>query len=386
MLHSSGWLHRRSSPAEAGWSAGIASPKHNGLIVLTLNKSGIIFAVKISTLIQFLMKKFASTLIIILILVGCSPVDHPDYSFEYETIIADTPTNLEKLNTTNDDYNSNLPYPAARSEIYFSSNRNSGGDNYDIICKAIDISYHERDNILNFSIPTNDTYSSFQTKLLPFINSQNDELGPFSFFGTNGWDYFFYSNNESGDFNIKFVYTRRLDWGTWDGQGSLLLKNATVVNSDSDDLYPTITPDKSKLLFCSNRENDLFDIYSLDLNSDVLLHDDLTSTKSVEIRKESVLSGTSNDKCPSVTGNLIVFTSDRDGGYGGYDLYYSQFMNNQWSTPVNFGDKINSSSDEYRPITFTFNGIDLMIFSSNRSGGKGGFDLYCVKIGELLKK
>lgn len=333
------------------------------------------------------MKKFASTLIIILILVGCSPVDHPDYSFEYETIIADTPTNLEKLNTTNDDYNSNLPYPAARSEIYFSSNRNSGGDNYDIICKAIDISYHERDNILNFSIPTNDTYSSFQTKLLPLINSQNDELGPLSFFGTNGWDYFFYSNNESGDFNIKFVYTLRLDWGTWDGQERLIgPNNATVVNSDSDDLYPTITQDKSKLLFCSNRENNLFDIYSLDINSEVLLHDDLTSTNTVEIRKESVLSSTSNDKCPSVTGNLIVFTSDREGGYGDYDLYYSQFMNNQWSTPVNFGDKINSSSDEYRPITFTFNGINLMIFSSNRSGGKGGFDLYCVKIGDLLKK
>ncbi len=115
------------------------------------------------------MKQAATILIITLILFGCFPID-PDYEFEYETIITDTPTNLEKLNTTNDDYNSDLPYPAARSEIYFSSNRNSGGDNYDIILKDIDISYHERDNILNFSIPTNDTYSSFQTKLLPFIN------------------------------------------------------------------------------------------------------------------------------------------------------------------------------------------------------------------------
>lgn len=332
------------------------------------------------------MKQAATILIITLILFGCFPID-PDYEFEYETIITDTPTNLEKLNTTNDDYNSDLPYPAARSEIYFSSNRNSGGDNYDIIFKDIDISYHERDNILNFSIPTNDTYSSFQTKLLPFINSQNDELGPYSFFGANGWDYFFYANNETGNFDIKFVHTPRLDWGTYAGQQRLYgPSSVTVANSDSDDLYPTITQDKSKLLFCSNRENDLFDIYSLDLNSEVLLHDDLTSTNSVQIRKESVLSSTSNDKCPSINGNLIVFTSDRDGGYGGYDLYYSQFINNQWSIPVNFGDKINSSSDEYRPITFTFNGIDLMIFSSNRSGGKGGFDLYSVKIGDLLKR
>jgi len=74
------------------------------------------------------LKKTAAFLIIILILFGCFPID-PDYKFEYETIITDTPTNLEKLNTTNDDYNSDLPYPATRSEIYFSSNRNSGGDN-----------------------------------------------------------------------------------------------------------------------------------------------------------------------------------------------------------------------------------------------------------------
>jgi hypothetical protein len=325
-------------------------------------------------------------LIICLILVGCTPLT-PDYNFEYEIIIADTATNLQSLNSENDDYNSNLPYPAARSEIYFSSNRNSAGDNYDIICKAIDISYHEKDNILNFSIPTNNDYSPYQTKLLELINTLHDELGPFSF-GANGWNYFFYANNESGDFDIKFVYTPSLDWGTYDGQQRLSgPSNVTIVNSESDDLYPTINQDKSKLFFCSNRENESFDIYSIDINSEVLLHDYLTSENSVQIFKESVLSSNSNDKCPSINGNILVFASDRDGGYGGYDLYYSQFINNQWGTPVNFGDKINSSSDEYRPITFSFfNYSNLMIFSSNRPGGKGGFDLYCVKINDLLKK
>jgi hypothetical protein len=332
------------------------------------------------------MKESISTLIICLILVCCTPLT-PDYNFEYEIIIADTATNLQSLNSENDDYNSNLPDPAARSEIYFSSNRNSAGDNYDIICKAIDISYHEKDNILNFSIPTNNDYSPYQTKLLELINTLHDELGPFSF-GANGWNYFFYANNESGDFDIKFVYTPSLDWGTYDGQQRLSgPSNVTIVNSESDDLYPTINQDKSKLFFCSNRENESFDIYSIDINSEVLLHDYLTSENSVQIFKESVLSSNSNDKCPSINGNILVFASDRDGGYGGYDLYYSQFINNQWGTPVNFGDKINSSSDEYRPITFSFfNYSNLMIFSSNRPGGKGGFDLYCVKINDLLKK
>lgn len=332
------------------------------------------------------MKKTISTLIICLILGACTPVE-PDHNFEYEIIITDTATNLQSLNSENDDYNSDLPYPGARSEIYFSTNRNSGGDNYDIICKAIDISYHEKDNILNFSIPINNSYSPFQTKLLTLINTKNDELGPFSF-DTKGWKYFFYADNESGDFDIKFVHTPNLDWGTYDGQHRLFgPSSVTLANSVSDDLYPTINQEESKLLFCSNRENESFDIYSIDLNSEVLLHDYLTSTNSVPVFKESVLSGDANDKCPSINGNLLVFTSDRGGGYGGYDLYYSQFINNQWSLPVNFGDKINSSSDEYRPITFSFfNYFDLMIFSSNRPGGKGGFDLYSVKISDLLKK
>jgi hypothetical protein len=234
---------------------------------------------------------------------------------------------------------------------------------------------------LNFSIPTNNSYNSYQTKLIELINTRYDELGPFSF-DTNGWNYFFYANNESGDFDIKFVHTPSLDWGTYEGQQRLFGPSSVLIaNSVFDDLYPTINQDKSKLFFCSNREDESFDIYSIDLNADALLHDYLTSTNTVQISKEVVLSGNSNDKCPSINGNLMVFASDREGGYGGYDLYYSQFVNNQWSTPVNFGEKINSSSDEYRPITFPFfNYSDLMIFSSNRPGGKGGFDLYSVKI------
>lgn len=140
------------------------------------------------------------------------------------------------------------------------------------------------------------------------------------------------------------------------------------------------------MLFCSNRENGSFDIYSIGISSDLPLHDYMTTSNKSTVIKETTLSGSANDKCPSINDNIIVFASDREGGYGGYDLYYSKFINNQWSPPENFGDKVNSSSDEYRPIKFSvFNSFDLIIFSSNRPGGKGGFDLYCANIGELLK-
>jgi hypothetical protein len=318
----------------------------------------------------------------LLVLSGCF-LNNRNYEFEYETIISDTPTNLGGLNSSMDDYNSDLPYPASRSTLFFSTNRNSTENNFDIICKYIDISYHKKDDILNFSFPTNVSYSSYERKLLPLINSRSNEYGPYTYNGTNGWDYFFYANNESGDYDIKLVYTTRLDWGTYNAQERLFGPvNVVLTNSEFDDLYPAIHENSSKLMFCSNRENQ-FDIYSIDLNAGVLLQDYFTGTSSVQAIKVSELSSTANDKCPSVKDNLLVFASDKEGGSGGYDLYYSKFKDNKWSTPVNFGNKINSVNDEFRPITFSFLNFNLMIFSSNRTGGKGGYDLYCVKIEDL---
>ena len=98
--------------------------------------------------------------------------------------------------------------------------------------------------------------------------------------------------------------------------------------------------------------------------------------------KVDILNSAGDDKCPFIFRKLIIFASNRPGGLGGYDLYYSKFSNGNWGTPVNFGPEINTASDEYRPVmggdeefTNTF-----MMFSSNRPGGKGGFDLYFTGI------
>ena len=82
----------------------------------------------------------------------------------------------------------------------------------------------------------------------------------------------------------------------------------------------------------------------------------------------------------------MVFTSDRPGGYGGYDLYYSFYNGNEWGEPINFGEDINTAYDEFRPVAvqvYEFKN-DLMIFSSNRPGGMGGYDLYYVGIDKIV--
>jgi hypothetical protein len=78
----------------------------------------------------------------------------------------------------------------------------------------------------------------------------------------------------------------------------------------------------------------------------------------------------------------MVFSSDKPGGLGGYDFYWSVYDNGCWSNPVNFGAPVNSAYNEYRAIAsyaFEFDN-ELLIFSSDRPCGKGGYDLYYAGI------
>ena len=75
----------------------------------------------------------------------------------------------------------------------------------------------------------------------------------------------------------------------------------------------------------------------------------------------------------SSDGNTLYFTSDMKGGSGGKDLWKSTKKNGKWTKPVNLGKQVNSSKDEIFP---TLNEYDELYFSSNRKGGYGGYDLY----------
>ncbi|MCW3103815.1 MAG: hypothetical protein JWO09_2255 [Bacteroidetes bacterium] len=80
-------------------------------------------------------------------------------------------------------------------------------------------------------------------------------------------------------------------------------------------------------------------------------------------------------------GDAIIFASDQPGGFGGMDLYISERVNNEWSTPRNLGNKINSASNELFPFVCK-NGE--LYFSSDRPGGAGGLDVYSMVMKDSL--
>jgi len=72
-------------------------------------------------------------------------------------------------------------------------------------------------------------------------------------------------------------------------------------------------------------------------------------------------------------GQTIYFASDKAGGYGGYDIWYSKFKNGKWSAPENMGDKVNTELNEVYPYMH-ING--QLFFSSRGHANYGGYDIF----------
>ena len=70
----------------------------------------------------------------------------------------------------------------------------------------------------------------------------------------------------------------------------------------------------------------------------------------------------------------LYFVSDREGGYGGLDIWISRFENNLWQIPVNAGPGVNTAGNETAPFIALDN--KTLFFTSDGHTGMGGTDLY----------
>jgi chitodextrinase len=79
----------------------------------------------------------------------------------------------------------------------------------------------------------------------------------------------------------------------------------------------------------------------------------------------------------SIDGKYIFFASDMPGGSGGSDLYYCELINGDWSAPVNLGPKVNSAGVENYPYMHP---SGRLYFTSDRPGGFGKLDVYYTSL------
>lgn len=323
--------------------------------------------------------------------------------YEYYTgSFPSQPVNFTEINTEYDDYNMSSPILGDVFPLVFSSTRDSRGEDYDIVYKQVSIVFSKTTGELSIT-ENHEAYMEFANKnrtlgrALQAINTPADELGPFLIYMDLEREEYYneyvmlYSNNENGNQDIRFTHnTNSINYENPD--------SVSFLNSDADDAYPCFNGDCSGIWFCSNRDQN-FDIYKATIEPDKEILEILSSREAVPIEIDTILSSASaDDKCPYIVynnsqwnfeeeaiNNMLVFASNREGGFGGFDLYYSLLENGNWSPPVNFGANINTEYDEYRPIVrpqYEFIN-DFMLFSSNRPGGLGGFDLYYVGIEDI---
>lgn len=138
------------------------------------------------------------------------------------------------------------------------------------------------------------------------------------------------------DYNIWYVERRDSGWSE-----AVYLKE---INSSEDEYSPSVA-ENGTLYFSSARANSegYWDVYQ----------SELVDGKYTEPRKSLYPVNTKyRDWDPFISKDeqKILFVSDRPGGNGGGDVYFSMKDNDgRWTDPVNLGTKINTNEYEYFP-------------------------------------
>jgi hypothetical protein len=281
---------------------------------------------------------------------------------------------MTDINSAYDDYNLALYQLYGNAPIVFSSNRKSSGGQFDLEQGNISFIFDQTNG--SFGLEADMTDDAFLDKLINKAKTPGNDFGPYRMYSSlDGFEYLLLSSvNGEGNLDL-FYFKNRPVYGSGlpDIDGPYPIK---LLNTSSDDAYICFDSNLDSAYFVSNRDGN-FDIFLHKRPTDKEIADWFDLDYAVSTKVDSVNSS-SEDKCPLVFRKVMVFTSNRPGGLGGFDLYYSVFRNGKWSSPVNLGPGINTSSDEYRPVIGyhpDFTNL-FMMFSSNRPGGKGGFDLY----------
>jgi hypothetical protein len=151
----------------------------------------------------------------------------------------------------------------------------------------------------------------------------------------------------------------------------------STVNSPAAEVAPCISQDGQILIFTSNRSGGRGD-YDLWMST----RPDVESDWAVPVNLGSAVNSSAYDgeTWLSPDGLALFFSSSRPGGMGSYDLYLTTRRSRDaaWSQPVNLGPAINTGSGEGAPSVSP--DLKTLYFTSDRPGGIGGWDMYEVSI------
>jgi hypothetical protein len=161
------------------------------------------------------------------------------------------------------------------------------------------------------------------------------------------------------------IYVARKVQDSWESPKSI----SENINTDSHDACVAFSPDgKELLIYRTDERQSGGDLYISRFDgSDWSVPEKLGPEVNSEYLETSA--------CFSASGNEIIFSSNRPGGYGGMDLYVTRkFMNGKYSLPYNLGAYINTKEDEDAPFIARSN--NALYFSSKGHNSIGEYDIF----------
>lgn len=200
------------------------------------------------------------------------------------------------------------------------------------------------------------------------INSRADEYFPFV---SNDQRTLFFTGRRNNRADENLYYSQFVN-GEWlEG-----LPVSNKFNTNSHEGMCTIVRDGQTMFFTACEREGVkgpCDIWQADV------------TENMEIEAVTAIRGAVNSEkwesqaAISCDGSTLYFASDRDGGYGGTDIWKStRLLDGSWSEPVNLGPNINTPSYEESP--FITNDGQTLYFSSDGHTGLGDQDIYMSRL------
>lgn len=152
------------------------------------------------------------------------------------------------------------------------------------------------------------------------------------------------------------------------------------VNTSAWESQPSMASDGKTIYFASSRSGGYggMDIWKTTMTSEGAF----TAPENLG----AAINTPGDDAAPFIhsDGRTLYFASNGRVGMGGYDLYYSTLQaDGTWSEPKNLGYPINTSADE---INIFINAAGTMAYmASDKDGGFGGLDLYSFELDDNLR-
>jgi outer membrane protein OmpA-like peptidoglycan-associated protein len=288
------------------------------------------------------------------------------------------PQNLEVKNLSNINTEASEYFPVVTidgSRMYF-----TGSDRKDGVKKGEDIYYSDFKNG-DWQKPKLLGYP-FSTKEDDAINSISADGNIMVLFGNykgaiGGGDNFYVERTAAGWSEIK-PFPKPVNSIYWDCDGYL-------------------TADGKAFLFTSDRKGGIGEFQKggvfyhgeYEGNTDIYVSLKTDSGWGKPINLGPTINTPYSERSPFLhpDGKTLYFSSDGHYGLGSLDVFKSVRLSDtswtEWSEPVNLGKEINTSGFDVAYKISTDG--EYAYFSSNRPGGKGGYDIYSIKLPKEAK-